>query len=157
MFARDVCLIDQHGWLGSISQQYHTSVPRLSQRDCGTRTSVFASVTTVVYCYSDQADREETCGRGDAQVDSGDLGTGDGSFVRITRWNGPQYRLYRTLEWNGARTVGGFSPQMSSCGPTSGWTVPRGVCDWMHLQLVLASSRVKQSEPSGLRLYPSDG
>ena len=132
-------LVSTDGW-AAYPQQHQTSVPRQSQRDRGTRTSELASLAAALYCHGDQTDGEETRCRGDTQDDAGDLETRNDSFASIARRNGPQYRLYRTLECNGAGAVGCLDPQMSSCGPSSGWIAPRDVFDWMHLQFLLASS-----------------
>jgi hypothetical protein len=52
----------------------------------------------------------------------------------------PQYGFHRALQWDDAGTLGHFNAQMSPCRTACGGPRKGDVCDWLHLQLLLAPS-----------------
>ncbi len=135
-------LVSTDGWAAypnSITRAFRD--PR--QRDCRAWTSVLASLAAAVYCHGDQTDGEETRGGSDAPNDARRALASQHSPAGLSGRNGPQYGLYRTLEWNHTRAVSCLHPQMSSCRTPSGGSFQRDVSDRVYLQFVLAASRVE--------------
>jgi hypothetical protein len=130
----------------TLPQQYSTGFSRESQRDSRTRASLFAGVAAVVYRRSDQTHGKETRGGGHAQDGSGNAGTSAGAAFGFSGRNGAQYRLHRALERDHAPTTRQLDAQVSACGQAFGGAGKRHVAAWLHLQSLLAPSRI---EPTG--------
>jgi hypothetical protein len=132
-------LVCTDGWAAypnSITRAFRD--PR--QRDDRARTSGLARLAAAVYCDGDQTDAEETRGGSDAPNDARRALASQQAPASLSGRNGPQYRFYRTLEWNHARAVSGLNAHMSSCRSPCGGSFQRDVSDRMYLQPVLAAS-----------------
>ena len=131
-----VCTDGWSAYPGSIRRAFR----KISQNDCWARTGMFAGMAHCFYCDRHQAHGKNPCGRSRAANDSGDTGASPEALTAVTGRNSTQYRFYRALEWDDARTTCQPDSEMPSHGASSGRPRMRNVADRLYVQLLLASA-----------------